>query len=143
MFQGIIDYNEGIGVHAIGVTRQETPDPQVAVTVETIDDQGQRMEGMSFYDIKEQLGVLWERTLYAKEGSWDYYFPIFKQILSAAKPHYPTEALCHENPTSQCWQKVSDMSRQSYETTMCIINNIAPTEPSYFRTWDPYCHTWR
>lgn len=143
VFQGIIDYNEGIGVHAIEMIPLKTPDPQVAVTVETIDDQGQRMTGMSFYLLSEQLGVLWERTFYAKEGSWDYYYPIFTQIQSALKPLYPTEVLCHENHTPQCWQRVSEMSRQSYCTTMNIINNIGPAGSSNFRTWDPYCQRYR
>ena len=138
VFQGIIDYNEGIGVHAIEVTPIETPDPQVAVRVETTDDQGQKWNGMSFYQLSEQRDVLWERTFYAKEGSGDHYWDIFPQIQRALKLFSPNEVPRHENLTPQYWKNQEDIAKIKYCSAMAIIWNMR-VEPATYKVWDEYC----
>jgi hypothetical protein len=128
VFQGIIDYNEGTGMHATQVLPLDGSDPAVIVQVEAMDDQGQKMRGLSNYILSEQLGVLWEISYLSKDANWDYYFPIFQQIKDTIQVLYPTDpyVICHENQTSECLAMVSDMINDNTNTMNQIIANMQP-----------------
>ncbi len=95
------------------------------------------MVGISNFLLSEELGILWQMTYSAKEDRWDYYSITFKQIRETLLPSYPISVLCHEDQTPQCMEMATYMLKQSYCTSMSIIDSIV-TYDDYLR-WDPYC----
>jgi hypothetical protein len=66
VFQGIVDYSEGLGIDTTQVVPIEGPNPQVDVYIEGIDDQGQKMKGFSDLLLLEQPSVLYVANLWNK-----------------------------------------------------------------------------
>jgi hypothetical protein len=141
VFQGIVDYSEGLGIDTTQVVPIEGPNPQVDVYIEGIDDQGQKMKGFSDLLLSEQPSVLYEATFFTKEANWDHYYPIFLDIQKTIKAVYPTDlnVICHESQTPECLGMVSGMMGENTRTMNTIIDNMDVTGCSQNKYWDPAC----